>query len=178
MKKSLLSCVLLLFIIGSAVAQQMRVSGKVTSNSSGNAVEGISVTVKGAKTGTATSATGDYIISVNKGATLVFSGLGFASQEIKVTGPVLDVVLQVTVGDIGEVVVVGGVRRSALISLSDLRDTDMAKAKSGAWWEATGHRALANNSVAYQDRPSMSDFISDDYSNSLRIISSKLDLQS
>jgi ribonucleoside-diphosphate reductase alpha chain len=62
---------------------------------------------------------------------------------------------------IGEVVVVGGVRRSALISLSDLRDTDMAKAKSGAWWEATGHRALANNSVAYQDRPSMSDFIAE-----------------
>lgn len=62
---------------------------------------------------------------------------------------------------IGEVVVVGGVRRSALISLSDLRDSDMAKAKSGAWWEATGHRALANNSVAYTDRPSMSDFITE-----------------
>lgn len=62
---------------------------------------------------------------------------------------------------IGEVVVVGGVRRSALISLSDLRDTDMAKAKAGAWWEATGHRALANNSVAYLDRPSMSDFITE-----------------
>jgi ribonucleoside-diphosphate reductase alpha chain len=62
---------------------------------------------------------------------------------------------------IGEVVVVGGVRRSALISLSDLRDTDMAKAKAGAWWEATGHRALANNSVAYMDRPSMSDFIAE-----------------
>ncbi len=37
----------------------------------------------------------------------------------------------------------------------------MAKAKAGAWWEATGHRALANNSVAYQDRPSMSDFIAE-----------------
>lgn len=62
---------------------------------------------------------------------------------------------------IGEVVVVGGVRRSALISLSDLRDNEMAKAKAGAWWEATGHRALANNSVAYTDRPSMSDFITE-----------------
>jgi len=62
---------------------------------------------------------------------------------------------------VGEVVVVGGVRRSALISLSDLRDNDMAKAKAGAWWEATGHRALANNSVAYTDRPSMSDFIAE-----------------
>jgi ribonucleoside-diphosphate reductase alpha chain len=62
---------------------------------------------------------------------------------------------------VGEVVVVGGVRRSALISLSDLRDSDMAKAKSGAWWEATGHRALANNSVAYMHKPSMSDFITE-----------------
>ena len=65
---------MLLMIIGSAVAQQMRVSGKVTSATSGNAAEGISVTVKGTKFGTTTSASGDYIISVNKGATLLFSG--------------------------------------------------------------------------------------------------------
>ena len=56
MKKSLLLCAMLLVIISSAFAQQMRVSGKVTSTSSGNAVEGISVTVKGAKVGTTTSA--------------------------------------------------------------------------------------------------------------------------
>lgn len=60
---------------------------------------------------------------------------------------------------IGEVVVVGGVRRSAMISLSDLNDHDMARAKSGAWWEYNSHRALANNSVAYSSRPSMSDFM-------------------
>jgi ribonucleoside-diphosphate reductase alpha chain len=62
---------------------------------------------------------------------------------------------------IGEVVVVGGVRRSAMISLSDLNDHDMAKAKSGAWWEYNGQRALANNSVSYMTKPSMSDFISE-----------------
>ncbi len=107
MKKLLLSCCLLLMIIGSAVAQQIRVAGRVTSAGSGNAAEGISVLVKGAKSGTATSATGDYGILVNKDATLVFSGIGFASQEVKVTGPTLDIVLQVTVGDMGEVVVVG-----------------------------------------------------------------------
>ena len=62
---------------------------------------------------------------------------------------------------IGEVVVVGGVRRSAMISLSDLNDHDMARAKSGAWWESNTQRALSNNSVAYTRKPSMSDFISE-----------------
>jgi ribonucleoside-diphosphate reductase alpha chain len=60
---------------------------------------------------------------------------------------------------IGEVVVVGGVRRSAMISLSDLNDHDLARAKHGAWWEYNSHRALANNSVAYAEKPSMSDFM-------------------
>jgi ribonucleoside-diphosphate reductase alpha chain len=62
---------------------------------------------------------------------------------------------------IGEVVVVGGVRRSAMISLSDLNDHDMARAKSGAWWEKNSQRALANNSVSYTSKPSMSDFITE-----------------
>ena len=50
---------------------------------------------------------------------------------------------------IAEIVVVGGVRRSAMISLSDLEDSNMAVAKSGAWWEDNAQRALANNSVCY-----------------------------
>jgi ribonucleoside-diphosphate reductase alpha chain len=60
---------------------------------------------------------------------------------------------------IGEVVVVGGVRRSAMISLSDLGDDRMRHAKSGAWWEANGQRALANNSVIYEERPSVGQFM-------------------
>jgi len=54
---------------------------------------------------------------------------------------------------IGEVVVVGGVRRSAMISLSNLSDDRMRHAKSGAWWENAVHRALANNSVSYTEKP-------------------------
>jgi len=54
---------------------------------------------------------------------------------------------------IGEVVVVGGVRRSAMISLSNLSDDRMRHAKSGNWWENAGHRALANNSVSYTEKP-------------------------
>ena len=60
---------------------------------------------------------------------------------------------------IGEVVVVGGVRRSAMISLSNLSDDRMRHAKSGSWWEKAGHRALANNSVAYTEKPDMESFM-------------------
>jgi ribonucleoside-triphosphate reductase len=54
---------------------------------------------------------------------------------------------------IGEIVVVGGVRRSAMISLSDLGDHTMQGAKSGAWWENNAQRALANNSAVYLQKP-------------------------
>ena len=60
---------------------------------------------------------------------------------------------------IGEVVVVGGVRRSAMISLSNLSDDRMRHAKSGQWWEKNGQRALANNSVAYTEKPDMETFL-------------------
>jgi ribonucleoside-diphosphate reductase alpha chain len=62
---------------------------------------------------------------------------------------------------IADIVVVGGVRRSALISLSNLSDNRMAKAKTGAWWEVDGHRRLANNSVAYTEKPDFEAFINE-----------------
>lgn len=60
---------------------------------------------------------------------------------------------------IGDIVVVGGVRRSALISLSNLSDERMRHAKSGKWWEQNGQRALANNSVAYSEKPDIEIFM-------------------
>jgi ribonucleoside-diphosphate reductase alpha chain len=60
---------------------------------------------------------------------------------------------------IGEVVVVGGVRRSAMISLSDLSDDKMAHAKAGNWWDGHGQRALANNSATYTETPSIGQFM-------------------
>ena len=60
---------------------------------------------------------------------------------------------------IGQIVVVGGVRRSAMISLSNLSDDRMRHAKSGQWWETAAHRALANNSVAYTEKPDMETFM-------------------
>ena len=58
-----------------------------------------------------------------------------------------------------EIVVVGGVRRSALISLSDLNDRELRFAKTGVWWEQHAHRSLANNSVNYQGKPDIGTFM-------------------
>jgi len=60
---------------------------------------------------------------------------------------------------IGQIVVVGGVRRSAMISLSNLSDDRMRHAKSGQWWETASWRALANNSVCYTEKPDMETFM-------------------
>lgn len=67
---------------------------------------------------------------------------------------------------VGQVVVVGGVRRSALISLSNLGDDQMRYAKSGVWWDEPekniyrfGYRSIANNSVSYKDKPEMGTFM-------------------
>jgi len=60
---------------------------------------------------------------------------------------------------VAEVVVVGGVRRSAMISLSDLEDDKMRHAKTGQWWEANPQRALANNSAVYARRPDVGQFM-------------------
>ena len=62
---------------------------------------------------------------------------------------------------IGEVVVVGGVRRSAMISLSNLSDDRMRHAKAGAWWEANGQRSLSNNSAVYTEKPEVGQFMAE-----------------
>ena len=62
---------------------------------------------------------------------------------------------------IADIVVVGGVRRSALISLSNLSDQRMARAKNGNWWDTEGQRRLANNSVAYTEKPDFEAFLAE-----------------
>jgi ribonucleoside-diphosphate reductase alpha chain len=60
---------------------------------------------------------------------------------------------------VADIVVVGGVRRSAMLSLSNLSDERMRNAKNGQWWNEFGHRRLANNSVAYTEKPEPEIFI-------------------
>ena len=115
-KLSFLACLLLL-LFQQAIAQTNRVSGRVTSSGTGNPAEGITVVVKGKKSGTTTGTNGDFIILADKGSELVFSGIGFSTKEVKVTGNQLDVTLQATSGDLGEVVVVGyGAQKKASLT--------------------------------------------------------------
>jgi ribonucleoside-triphosphate reductase len=66
---------------------------------------------------------------------------------------------------IADIVVVGGVRRSAMISLSDVTDDRMRSAKSGEWWTHNGQRRLANNSAVYPShRPDMELFMKEWFS--------------
>ena len=60
---------------------------------------------------------------------------------------------------VADIVVSGGVRRSAMISLSDLQDDKMRHAKSGEWWTYSPHRALANNSAIYEEKPDTETFL-------------------
>jgi len=60
---------------------------------------------------------------------------------------------------IGLIVVAGGVRRSALISLSDFDDSEMRDAKKGAFWQTDGQRSMANNSAVYENKPSAEEFL-------------------
>lgn len=62
---------------------------------------------------------------------------------------------------IADIVVCGGVRRSALISLSDLNDDQIRHSKSGNWWLEQGHRALSNNSAVYEQKPDMATFMNE-----------------
>lgn len=86
----------------------------------------------------------DYCIKLFRGA------VGRKLTDIEVHGIVCK---------IGEVVVVGGVRRSALISLSDLHSGRMRTSKSGNWWERFPEFALANNSAVYEEKPSIGEFL-------------------
>ena len=62
---------------------------------------------------------------------------------------------------IADIVVVGGVRRSALISLSNPSDDRIRKCKTGMWWEDNPQRALANNSACYTEKPDFESFLSE-----------------
>ena len=77
---------------------------------------------------------------------------------------------------IGDIVVVGGVRRSALISLSNLTDERMRQAKSGEWWTSNGQRALANNSVCYTEKPDMGIFMRE-WENLERLVQDHLQIR-
>src|SRR5687767_3802018 len=103
------AAILLLFVSQLVMAQDRVVSGRVTDSKDNSGVPGVTVTPKGTKTGTQTASDGSYRISVGSGVTtLVFTSIGYATQEVDITGKSsADVVLEITNAQLGEVVVTG-----------------------------------------------------------------------
>ncbi len=89
------------------LAQQIKITGKVTDASTGAGVEGVSVQAKNSKNAVTTSSAGVFSISVNKGETLVFSSIGYAGKEVVAEGGELTVSLEVQSKSLTDVVVVG-----------------------------------------------------------------------
>lgn len=107
MRKQLIFCVMALFVcMNMSFAQMLPVAGKVT-DENGSPVGAVSITEKGKKTGTTTDETGNFKISVSKGAVLVFSAVGFDSKEVVASTGSLNVALSSTVRGLSEVVVTG-----------------------------------------------------------------------
>ncbi|MTI39031.1 SusC/RagA family TonB-linked outer membrane protein [Fulvivirga lutimaris] len=100
----------LLFLLGTTQvmqAQELNVTGKVTDNTTGDPVAGVNVVIKGTSQGTITDIDGNYSISVNSGATLLFSFIGFLTEEVVVSSATLNVAMSEDVTSLEEVVISG-----------------------------------------------------------------------
>ena len=116
--KRLLLLIITISSINYGYAQTKTVSGKVTSSEEGTPIPGVNILVKNTSTGTVTDVDGNYNISVDDNAIVVFSSIGYASQEVPVSGrSVIDVVLVTDIQSLSEVVIVGyGSQRRADIT--------------------------------------------------------------
>src|SRR5690554_3865647 len=131
MKKSLGLIILLMLAVFTASAQDMVVTGRVTSSSDGLPIPGVNIMQKGTSTGTITDIDGNYSISTQQNATLQFSFIGMQNYEAIVTSSVLNVALLQSYADLDEVIVVGyGVQKKSVVtaaissvSADDLQNT-------------------------------------------------------
>ncbi|NBY25030.1 MAG: TonB-dependent receptor [Chitinophagaceae bacterium] len=129
MRKAILLCSLFALLGGFLQAQQTKVTGKVT-DANGNALEGVSVSIKGKSAGAVTNSVGEFSITATTGQTLVFSSVGLVSKELAVTGNALQVKMEASNATLSEVVVVGyGQQRKATLtgSVVTLKQEDLTK---------------------------------------------------
>ncbi len=129
MRKAILLCSLFALLGGFLQAQQTKVTGKVT-DANGNALEGVSVSIKGKSAGAVTNSVGEFSIAATTGQTLVFSSVGLVSKELAVTGSALQVKMEASNATLSEVVVVGyGQQRKATLtgSVVTLKQEDLTK---------------------------------------------------
>jgi TonB-dependent starch-binding outer membrane protein SusC len=112
--KSVLSLMLVVFISGVAFAQSISVKGTVSDANDGTTIPSVAIQVKGTDTGTTTDLDGKYSIKVERGSTLVFSFVGYKSQEVIAGKELIDVQLKVDIEGIEEVLVIGyGVQKKS-----------------------------------------------------------------
>src|SRR5690349_2090720 len=101
-------CLVFQLVVSNLLAQNVRVTGKVTEPDSPNGLPGVNIIEKGTTNGVVTEADGTYAISVSSGGTLVFSFIGYAEQEVAVGNrTTLDVVMVPDIATLQEVVVIG-----------------------------------------------------------------------
>jgi iron complex outermembrane receptor protein len=123
--------VLLLLITSVAWSQSRTVTGRVTSADDGSGIPGVNVVEKGTNNGTATDVDGSFSLNVNSDATLVFSFVGFTSQEVTVGNQTsINVTLQPDVTALSEVVVIGYgevTKRDATGAVTSVKSEDFNK---------------------------------------------------
>ncbi|WP_179351402.1 SusC/RagA family TonB-linked outer membrane protein [Winogradskyella vidalii] len=133
--KTKISLLLMLFFSFCAFAQQMEVSGVITSTNDGMPLPGVSIVIKGTTKGTTSDFDGNYSITVNNGDELEFSYIGFKTVTMTVTNQnVINVSLEDDVESLSEVVVVGyGTQKKADLTgaISTVKSEDVAKTPSG-----------------------------------------------
>ena len=123
--------VFLLFGALASFAQGKSVTGTVTSSDDGSGVPGVNILEKGTSNGTVSDASGNYIITVGDNATLVYSFVGYATQEVPVGSQgTVNVTLQLDVTALNEVVVIGYgeiQKKDATGAISSVKSTDFNK---------------------------------------------------
>jgi len=128
-RKLLMSFVLVLSLIFSTIAQDIAISGKVTSSEDGSTLAGVNVTIKGSSKGTTTASDGSYRISAPAKSVLVYSFVGFNSQEIAVgSKTIINVTLKSSTTDLDEVVIVGygtQAKNKATYSVSSIKSDEL-----------------------------------------------------
>ncbi|WDF55268.1 SusC/RagA family TonB-linked outer membrane protein [Mucilaginibacter sp. KACC 22063] len=147
MKKILLNFLWVLILLGTQAYAQIRtVTGTVTGKDDGLPLPGVSVVVKGTKTGVQTSADGTYSIKVERGQALTFSFIGFVPQTVVPANNRLDVVLSGRSSDLNEVVVIGygtQVKRDNNGSISSVKGADLAQQPVQNFQQSLGGRAAS-----------------------------------
>lgn len=146
MKKFLLLCSAVVFVLSSAWAQERTVSGRVTSTEDGSSLPGVNVVIKGTTNGTVTDADGNYKLNVPAGGgSLVFSFIGLQTQEIAIGDRnVVDVSLALDVTQLSEVVVVGygtQTRKELAGSVASISGDDIRTTPNQSFEQALGGRA-------------------------------------